>query len=51
MLFELPHQNPHLREAVHYDDDSTINAHNARFIRQLLRSLSPDLESRTRSKR
>lgn len=47
MLFELLHHNPHLREAVHYDGGSIINAHNARFIRQLLRSLSPDLESRT----
>lgn len=49
MLFELLHHNPHLREAVHYDDGSVINAHNARFIRQLLRSLSPDLEARTRA--
>lgn len=49
MLFELLHHNSHLREAVHYDDGSVINAHNARFIRQLLRSLSPDLESRTRA--
>jgi len=47
MLFELLHHNPHLREAVYYEDGSVINAYNARFIRQLLRSLSPDLESRT----
>lgn len=49
MLFELLDGNPHLRESVHYDDGSVINAHDARFIRQLLRSLSPDLESRTRA--
>jgi hypothetical protein len=49
MLFELLDHHPHLRESVHYDDGSVINAHNARFIRQLLRSLSPDLESRTRA--
>lgn len=47
MLFELLDANPHLREAVDYDDGGLINSHNARFIRQLLRSLSPDLEVRT----
>lgn len=47
MLFELLQQDPSLRDAVHYDDGRVINSHDARFIRQLLRSLSLDLESRT----
>jgi len=48
MLFEILHHNPHLRAAIEYDDGQFINAYQARFIRQLLRSLSPDLETRTR---
>lgn len=47
MLFELLQQDPTLRTALHYDDGSVVNSHDARFIRQLLRSLSPDLEQRT----
>lgn len=49
MLFELLIEDAVLRDAVDYDDGSLINSHDARFIRQLLRSLSPDLERRTRS--
>jgi hypothetical protein len=48
MLFELLQDNLHLREAVEYDDGRVFNAHDAQFLRQLLRSLSPDFETRTR---
>lgn len=47
MLFDLLLQEPSIRAAVHYEDISLINSYDARFIRQFLRSLSPDLGDRT----
>lgn len=49
MLFDVLNEDAALRDAVHYDDGSVINSHDARFIRQLLRSLSPDLDERIRA--
>jgi hypothetical protein len=49
MLYELLDRDASIREAVEYDDGSIINSPDARFVRQLLRSLSTDLETRTRA--
>ena len=46
MLFDVLDEDAALRGAVHFDDGSVINSHGARFIRQLLRSLSPSLADR-----
>lgn len=47
MLFEVLQENANLRDAVFFDDGATVNSDQAVFIRQLLRSLSPDIDSRT----
>ena len=49
MLFDILNDDAALRSGVHFDDGSVINSHKAKFIRQLLRSLSPDLGERIRA--
>jgi hypothetical protein len=47
MLFDVLCEDSALRDAIHYDDGATVNSSEAMFIRQLLRSLSPDIDTRT----
>lgn len=49
MLFDTLNSEAVLRDSIDYDDGRLFNSHDARFIRQLLRSLSPDLGERTRA--
>lgn len=47
MLFDVLCEDSALRDAIHYDDGATVNSSDAIFIRQLLRSLSTDIDTRT----